>query len=575
MANRTDIEFYKEWRRTSPMAILFIAIRRFRRVVRSVIEIVSLGGLTVVLLRFLDVGLVTAILYYAVAVLAFVVISAVLSFLVLRVKISEAGIAMKSGVFRRTHKVVLWERIRSINLESGPIERIFRLVRVSVDTASSMGSEIEIPALPIFVGQHLRSHVKEPQLTDSQRLPDEISATETSEESDDQSLYELRGKNMLIAAICSKGMIFATVLGIGFVLVITSNAYLIYYQVNLADEDVPTDTTLQEEVHDKLKEDLETNLNFFSALQQAWKWSAEERIENRSKSITQLLLPLVFLLLAFVVILIPSLIIGFLVKAAIFCVSHNDYRLRQEDSKLISERGLITRKTTTVEIRNVQILRIYLTVRSRLFQRYDVKVQQSDEDDTVQSAVGNAAHQIDIPCVDSAFCREIAEQIFPKANQQLPLDPRSTEIQRFSPAYFFIGLLGVGPLILALLWGELWFLMGTRAAILWSLVLVPLGTLIWWQYWRRTGYAFYENFILLRKGFLGHDLRVIPISKLQEVRISQSIIQRLRNRCTLQMFSHSTTYTNSLKIPFMNRVFAERIRDYLLFRIESGKTRWC
>ena len=140
------------------MAILFIAIRRFRRVVRSVIEIVSLGGLTVLLLQFLDIGLVTAILFYAVAVLAFVVISAVLSFFVLRIKISEAGISMKSGVFRRTHKVILWEKIRSINLESGPIERIFRLVRVSVDTASSMGSEIEIPALPIFVGQYLRSH---------------------------------------------------------------------------------------------------------------------------------------------------------------------------------------------------------------------------------------------------------------------------------------------------------------------------------------------------------------------------------------------------------------------------------
>lgn len=574
MASQSDIKFYKEWRLTSPMAILFIALRRFRRVVRSVIEIVSLGGLTVVLLRFLDVGLVTAILYYAVAVLAFVVISAVLSFLVLRVKISEAGIAMKSGVFRRTHKVVLWERIRSVNLESGPIERLFRLVRISVDTASSMGSEIEIPALPIFVGQYLRSHVKAPKLTDTQRQTDEISVYEPSNRSVDQSLYELRGKNMLIAAICSKGMIIATVLGIGFVLVITSNAYVIYYQLNVADDSVPTDTTLQEEVQDKLKDDLETNLNFFNALQQAWKWSAQEREENRTKSTTQLLLPLMLLLVATVVILIPSLIIGFLIKAVIFYVSHNNYRLRQEDSRLISERGLVTRKTTTVEIRKVQILRIYLTVRSRLFRRYDVKVQQSDEDDTVGTAVGNATHQIDIPCADAEICREIAGQIFPKAIHHLPLDPRSKEIQRFSPTYFFIGLLGVGPLISALLWGELWFLMGTRGATIWSLVLIPLGILIWWQYWRRTGYAFYENFILLRKGFVGHDLRVIPISKLQEVRISQSIIQRLRNRSTLQMFAHSTTYSNTLKIPFMNRHSAERVRDYLLYRIESGKVRW-
>jgi len=557
------------------MAILFIAIRRFRRFVRSVIEIVSLGGLTVVLLRFLDVGLVTAVLSYAIAVLVFVVLSAVLSFLVLRVKISTTGIAMKSGVFRRTHKVILWDRIRSVNLESGPIERMFKLVRVSVDTASSMGSEIEIPALPIFVGQFLKSHVKEPQRTDNRRQHDEISIEDSSEGSDDKSLYALRGKDMLIAAICSKGMIFATVLGIGFVFAIASNAYLIYYQLNLSDESAPTDTTLQEEVQDKLKEDLETNLNFFSALQQAWKWSAEERIENRSKSTTQLLLPLVFILLAFVVILIPSLIVAFLIKAAIFCISHNNYKLRQVDSKLISERGLITRKTTTVEIRKVQILRIYLTVRSWMFKRFDVKIQQSDEDDSIQTAVGKAAHQIDIPCAGFETCREIAELIFPKTTQHLALDPRSKEIQRFSATYFFVGLLGIGPIILALLWGELWFIMGARAATIWSVALIPLGVLIWWQYWRRTGYAFYENFILLRRGFLGHDLRVIPISKLQEVRISQSIIQRLRNRSTLQVFAHSTTYSNTLKIPFMNRHSAERLRDYLLYRIESGRTRWC
>ncbi len=575
MTREMDIKYYQQWRLTSPMAILSIAIRRFRRVARSVIEILSLGGLTVVLLQFLDVGLVTAILYYAIAVLVFVVISAVLSFLVLRVKISDAGIAMKSGAFRRTHKVILWERVRSINLEYGPIERVFKLVRVSVETASSMGSEIEIPALPIFVGRYLRSHVHDANPPDDQQQSEEAETEELSEPTNDEVLYQVQGKNMLIAAICSKGIIFATILGLGSMITITSNAYIIYYQLHIADDNVPPDATLQEELQDKLKEDLETNINLFTALQKAWNLSAEIRKNNENIPTTQLLLPLIFILIASVVILIPSLIIGFLIKAAIFYVSHNDYRLRQEDSKLISERGLITRNTTTVEIRKVQILRIYLTVRSRMFQRYDVRVQQSDEDDTIQTAVGNAAHQINVPCVDSKFCREIADEIFPKPNHCLPLDPRSKEIRRFSPAYFFMGLLGAGPLILMLLWGELWFIMGTRAANIWLLILGPLGVLIWWQYWRRTGYAIYENFILFRKGFLGHDLRVIPISKLQEVRISQSIIQKFRNRYNLQLFAYSTTYSNSLKIPFISQASAERVRDYLLFRIESGKTRWC
>ena len=557
------------------MAIIFLAVRRFNRVVRSVLELVTLGGLTVVLLRFLNVGLLTAILYYSAMVLTFVVMSAVLSFLVLRVKISEAGIAMKSGVLRRTHKVVLWERIRSVNLESGPIERLFGLVRVSVDTASSMGSEIEIPALPVFVGDFLRSYAQssldDDVLLDTAEPPD----TETSEKTDDECHHSLRGKNMLIAAICAKGMIFATILGMGFVFVLGSNAYLIYVHLNSTEDGTPPNTTLQEEVQEKLQEDLETNMNFFTSLQQVMQIQAEMREESKGKSNAQLLLPLILLLVAFTVILIPSLLIGFVIKAAIFFISNKDYRLRQKHSKLISERGLITRKTTTVELRKVQMLRVYLTVRTRLFRRFDVKIQQSDEDDAIQTLVGNSAHQIIVPCVDAEFCREIAQKVFPQALRNLPLDPRSKKIRRYSPAYFFVGLFGLGPPILAVLWMIVWLSSGARGAWLWTLVLAPLGAMGWWQYWRRTGYGLYKNFVLLRKGFLGHDLRVVPISKLHEVRISQSIIQKFRDRCTLQMFAHSTTYTNTLKIPFMSRQSAEQARDYLLYQIESDTVRWC
>ncbi|MYF38710.1 MAG: PH domain-containing protein [Gammaproteobacteria bacterium] len=201
MARQKDIKFYQEWRLTSPMAILFIAIRRFRRVVRSVIEILSLGGLTVVLLQFLDVGLVTAILSYAAALLVFIVISAVLSYFVLRVHISNDGISMKSGVFRRTHKVVPWDKVRSVNLESGPIERLFNLSRVSVDTASSMGAEIEIPAMPIYVGTYLRRYVQEPNRSDYKEPAEDQVNQDLPGGTESNPLYTIQGENMFIAAM--------------------------------------------------------------------------------------------------------------------------------------------------------------------------------------------------------------------------------------------------------------------------------------------------------------------------------------------------------------------------------------
>lgn len=574
MAGQTDIKYYEEWRLTSPMAILFIAIRRFRRVVRSVIEIVLLGGLAVVLLRFLDIGLVTAIISYAAAVLIFVVVSAVLTYFVLRVNISKDGVAMKSGVFRRTHKVIPWDRIRSVNVESGPIERVFKLARVSVDTASSMGSEIEIPAMPVHIGTYLKSHVYDSDRTDSDEINQKSGPIDTPKHTENPPLFSLQGENMFIAAICARGLLLATVIGIGFLMAIASNVYILYYQLNSEDVSTPPETTLQDEIQDTLIEEIETNINFFTMWPQLWKESARMRTESHQKSTLVLLLPLIVMLCGVIVVLIPSLIIGLLIKAVIFFVSHKNFRLSKQQSKLISERGMITRKTTSVEIPKVQLLKISLSLRSMIFRRCDVRVQQSDEDETIQAAAGNTTHQVYVPCVQFQFCREFAENIFPKSLQNVPLDPRSKEIQRFPLTYFFVGLLGFGTLIVIALWGIFWFASGVRGANVCVLFLIPFGILIWWQYWRRTGYAFYENYVLLRKGFLGLELRVIPISKLQEIKISQSLLQKIRNRCSLHMSAHSTTNANALKVPFIDRTLAERARDYLLYQIESSKVRW-
>lgn len=556
------------------MAILFIAIRRFRRVVRSVIEIVLLGGLAVVLLRFLDVGLVTAIVSYAAAVLVFVVVSAILTYFVLRVSISNDGVAMKSGVFRRTHKVIPWDRIRSVNVESGPIERIFKLARVSVDTASSMGSEIEIPALPVHIGTYLKSHVYESDGTESDEINEDSVPTDTPNHTESPPLFSLQGENMFVAAFCARGLLLSAAIGIGFVVAIASNAYLLYYQLHSDEVSTPPDTTLQDEIQDTLIEEIETNINFFTMWPQVWKESARMRAESQHESAIMLLLPLIVILCVVIAVLIPSLLVGLLIKAVIFYVSHKNYRLNKQESKLISERGMITRKTTTVDIPKVQLLKISLNLRSRLFGRYDVRVQQSDEDDTIQAAAGNTTHQIEVPCVRTEFCRELAGKIFPTLMQDVPLDPRSKEIRRFSIAYFVLGLVGFGTLMLIAVWGSFWFVSGTRGANLCTLMLIPLGVLAWWQYWRRTGYAFYKNFILLRKGFLGHELRVIPILKLQEVKISQSVIQKVRNRCNLHLFAHTTGYASALKIPFIDVAFAEQVRDYLLYQIESSNIRW-
>lgn len=91
------------------------------------------------------------LIWYGIAIV-FAVFSGIVSVLnwwFQRFRITDREIMSRSGIIAKQERVVPFERIQSVDLDEAPLERIFQIVKVRIETAAGgqAGTDVEIPAL--------------------------------------------------------------------------------------------------------------------------------------------------------------------------------------------------------------------------------------------------------------------------------------------------------------------------------------------------------------------------------------------------------------------------------------------
>lgn len=91
------------------------------------------------------------LIWYGIAIVfaAFSGIVSVANWWFQRFRITDREIMSRSGIIAKQERVVHFERIQSVDLDEAPLERIFQIVKVRIETAAGgqAGTDIEIPAL--------------------------------------------------------------------------------------------------------------------------------------------------------------------------------------------------------------------------------------------------------------------------------------------------------------------------------------------------------------------------------------------------------------------------------------------
>ena len=222
----------------------------------------------------------------------------------------------------------------------------------------------------------------------------------------------------------------------------------------------------------------------------------------------------------------------------------------------------------------------------------------ADDDESGPDAEG-----LDIPFADGEVVEELRSQVFRREGRSLSLLPEAGTFTRVSRYYLRARALrlclvtlpaGVGALFMVLyawmliverrmresgadmgtaelseLWTQFFHNLGVAAGI-WSVACVLLAMPISWQSWRRRGYMYDEDGLASRAGVLGYKVEAFLFRKAQSVTVKQSPLQRRHGLATLAV----GTACGSVSIPYIDHGVARRLRDYVLYRVESSRRRW-
>lgn len=130
---------FLEPRRQHPLGVLILAVQfiwRFAQQVWPALVVGSFGD------NVLKSGLIGVAILIAVSSAY-----AVVYYLRFRYSVEGEVLVVEKGVLRRERLQVPFERIQTIQLFQGPLQQIFRLTGVRVDTAGSSGSELQLVAI--------------------------------------------------------------------------------------------------------------------------------------------------------------------------------------------------------------------------------------------------------------------------------------------------------------------------------------------------------------------------------------------------------------------------------------------
>lgn len=529
---------YSNWRMASPFALLFFFGSRLALVTKALFQqvtnLVPVVGVTSLAVINTDLTWYQGILIVAALILTFVFIVAVLAYRRFRFRITNESIAVKSGILRITQTDVRWERVRAVNLERGPVERVLGLAQISLDTAGTAEAEVQVPAIKLQLAELLRAKVSI-ESTTSESIGEEVS-------SEGHQMYRMKLLSLIKASACTQGTLTMMAAVVGTFLWLTATLQ------NMLD----SEGNGEDEVF---------WVNAFNIAEQYYTSLADVIEQVTALPVTQSWLGMTLPGFVTFAILIAAI---FTARAIYFCTTNYDLQLLRRDNALSTVRGLFTKKRTNVKLERVQSVSLKMNVRELGLKLCRLTAKQS---------MSGKEHMLSLPSVPTSVRDEIVALTSLEAGSRLRLDPKLQKFQSISIVYLFQLLIGptlipffavlIPTLFLDYQW-LIWVWLAYLGA--W----MPICIAVAMVRWRKAGYVLDPFSMISKSGLLGYSLDMGKLKKVQRVRIEQSFIQRFTGKSTLTVFFATT----SIVVPYLPRDRAIELHDYISHVITVRDTEW-
>ncbi|MCY3599967.1 MAG: PH domain-containing protein [Gemmatimonadetes bacterium] len=534
-----------EWQRSSPFALLFFAGNVFRILARAMMGALIPLIAIIPLVRD-DPGALGILLLVLGAVLLLPFVVGAVQWACFRFRIAGDRLFIRKGVLKKTALDLPYERVQGINVRRSPVDRLFGLVSVTLDTSGSVQAEGKLPSIRTEVAHRLQRSVTalRPVLEGPAAGEGDSAAAAASGSAAPAEARSGVGPGPVLLRLGPADMVRIGLASRNFIFV----AALIGILTDLLQPGDSLDPILE---------------------------AIEAGVDSAASAFTGLGALAQVGLAAAVIASIAGVALLLTVTAAF--LRHHNFTLQHDGGRFRSRAGLLTQREVVVEAPKIQQLTVSQGLVLRWLRRYRLyalpAAAVSPEAGRV-SAV-DVPDVLEVPLLGDRLAEELRALVFAREATAVPVLPRSRGFKRVSPHYIRALTLRYG-LVLATVFGTLLVLawagvFGRTSTILfWWAASIPAAALAAWQHWRRQGYAYDRDGLASRSGFIGSDVKAFPLRKVQSAAVRQSPLQRRKGLATLRV----QLACGRITVPYIDRRVACALRDYILYRVESSRRRW-
>ncbi|WP_414828324.1 PH domain-containing protein [Alteromonas sp. H39] len=509
------IDTGQDWQRLSPISILYFTASNIKKLAQFLIYVIPAVAVTA---NVVDLGESPYAIPVGLALLISLSVSGIVSYFFYHFRVCDQHVEVKDGVFNRRHMNLPFWRIQNVKIEQPIYYRPMQFALVVLDTAGSAKEEAKIVAVPLTYAQALRKqilayHTGDPSVSSS--AADNI---EQEKAEDDEEVLNRRNiRDLIIHGITNNR-----------VWIILGAAAPFYDSIS------------------------DFAFNWLNARG----LNLDQLIGEQTAAWWQIGLYTVTLLM-----IIMALLALLSVGGAL--LTFYDYTLSRHGDRYIRRSGLLNKQEVSMRQSRIQMITAKQDWLDKILGRVNLYFEQNTSGTQQQQAELMSPNKLLVPSVTIAETEALVKEAMPGSQlYQIPYQPVSLRY-----LWHWLGVWVWPPTIIIIgiyLYNQVWELaIGTGfLAIALSLILV----LRWWRW----GYAADNDYVYVRSGRIGLDYQCFEKYKVQQVKVSQSILMKKRKVATLNVLLAS----GNISIPYLPEQDAWTLANELLYVAEKSRRSW-
>jgi putative membrane protein len=408
---------------------------------------------------------------------------AVVRYFTFTYRIENGELITKHGLLGRTERNIPLGRVQDIRIEQGVLHRIFGMADVFVETAGGRGPEASLSVLSRTEANRLRAAVFEqaPQ-------PTTVATPLAVERS---VIRTLSVRDLVLAGLTSNR---------------TASAIALVFVLWRFAEDI-----LPEDMYQQFAAKLATRMANWQAEHHGveWTWVAGAAMA-------------VFL-------------IGIVFSVVGSIVVFYGFTLSRSGEDIFRSHGLLTRRSSSLPRRRIQLLKVEESWLRRLFRLATLRADTAGSIHHSEHKEQHSGRDVLLPVVPRRDLDGLLAEFFPD------LDDASGPWQQVSRKAIFRGM-RKGAAVCLLLAAVFWVLQRSWEG-LWPLLLLPAVYLVNVMNYRHLGYWLGERFFRTRSGWVNRATHIVPVRNIQSVVVRQTPFDRRLRVATLAVDSAGQAHT--------------------------------